>query len=457
MRTSSHSTESLLSATALEQARLIRERRVGVEELVELYLGRIERLNPRLAAFVSVFGTRARAEARRKDRRRPAGALPPFWGVPTGVKDLNMVRGSFAKMGSRAWRWLWTPIDDLTVTALRRAGFVLLGKLSTSELALMPVVETDLHAPTRNPWNDEHTAGGSSGGSGAAVAADLLPIAQGSDGAGSIRIPAALCGLVGMKVSRGRVPNPHHRVDRFAMSAIGPLARDVDDAAAMLDALRGVDPASSSSWLRAATTPPRPLRIRVVTDAPVGRTDPEVAAAVRRMAGQLADLGHHVEEGTPLRAEIGEFLPIYQQGAAGAPVLCERALQPVTRWLRDAGRRLPRGAARTAFGTLVDRTTRWYGDTEVLLTPTTPVPAPHVGAWRDLPPDQAFEQAAPLGAFTAAWNMTGQPAISLPAGLTSAGLPIGAQLVGRAGEDETILALARQVHASLAIRTSAAA
>ncbi len=449
MRTPSHSSD-LLSLSALAQARLIRERKLGAEELVELYLGRIERLNPRLAAFVSVFGARARAEARRKDRRRRGGAdLAPFHGVPIGVKDLNLARGAFARMGSRAWKWLWSPVDDLTVKSLRRAGFVLLGKLSTSELALMPVVDTDLHPPTRNPWNDEHYAGGSSGGSGAAVAADLLPIAQGSDGAGSIRIPAALCGLVGMKVSRGRVPNPHGGVDRFAMSTIGPLARSVDDAAALLDALCGRDPASPGSWLQAAARPPRPLRVRMVTDAPVGATDPEIAEAVKRVARALAELGHHVEEGAPMRAEIDEFLPIYQKMAAGAPVLFERSLQPVTRWLRDAGRGRTHAEVRAVFEGLVARVTAWFGDTDVLLTPTTPIPAPRVGAWRGLSPEQVFHAAAPLGAFTAAWNMAGQPAASIPAGLTRAGLPIGAQLVGRAGQDEIILALARRLEAAL--------
>lgn len=429
--------------STLAQAQRIRRRELGAYELVAAYLDRIARLNPRISAFVQVLDSRARAEARRKDQRSTERA--PFHGVPIAVKDLNLVRGAYARMGSRAYSWLWSPIDDLTVTALRRAGFVLMGKLSTSELALMPVVETDLHPPTRNPWSPEYSAGGSSGGSGAAVASGMLPIAQGSDGAGSIRIPAACNGLFGFKPSRGRVPNPHLRVDRMAMSAIGPLARGVEDGAALLDALCGRDPESAGSFLRASRVPPPRLRVRVVTESPVASTDPEIAAAVRRTAGLLADLGHLIEEGPPLVASIDEFLPIYQRLAASSPVLFESKLQPVTRWLRAAGRQYPEASIRRSFAELSARATAWFGDIDVLLSPTSPVPPPRVGAWEQMPPEAAFRAAAPMGAFTAMWNLTGQPAASLPVGLLRNGLPIGVQLTGRPDADERLLSLCRQL------------
>lgn len=435
--------DDLQPLTALELAARLRDG-LSAEAACAYYLGRIARENGELQAFVSVFGERALATARKKDTLRARGGpLPPFHGVPIGVKDLNMARGSFARMGSRAWRYLWTPFDDLTVAALRRAGFVLLGKLATSELALMPVVETDLHPPTRNPWRRSHSSGGSSGGSASAVAGGLLPIAQGSDGGGSIRIPSGFCHLFGFKPSRGRVPNPHLSVDRLAASAIGPLARSVDDAAALLDALSGRDPEAPGSFLVASRPPPRRLRIAMVVDAPLGETHPEAAAATRAAADRLRALGHTIEERGPVAITLDEFLPVYGRMAADAPVLLESKLQPVTRFLRALGRRHTRESIRQRFDDLAARVRAWMGDADAMLTPTSPVLAPRVEEFRDLPPEEAFRAAAPIGAFTAAWNVAGHPAASLPLAFSQSGLPIGVQLVGRMGEDELVLALAR--------------
>jgi amidase len=435
--------------SALDLARVVRDGSVSSAEVVSFYLDRIERANPRLQAFVSVFRSRALKAAHRKDRLRKEPGLPPFHGVPVGVKDLNLARASFARMGSRAWRWLWSPVDDLTVAALRRAGFVLVGKLSTSELALMPVVEPDLHPPTRNPWNPDYSAGGSSGGSGAAVAGGLLPIAQGSDGGGSIRIPAAFCHLVGFKPSRDRIPNPHLGVDRLRASAIGPLARSVEDAAAFLDALAGRDPLGSDSWLSVSRRPVKRMRVVMVTESPMGKTEPELVAAVRRVAEGLVGLGHRVEERAVLRITYEEFLPVYQRMAANAPVLLESKLQPISRWLRAEGRRHPRDEISERFAQIASRIIEWFGDdVDVMLTPTTPVSPPRVGAWNGMPPGEAFRCAAPIAAFTVGLNITGQPGVSLPAGFTAAGLPVGVQIIGRRGADETVLALAREMEAA---------
>jgi amidase len=188
----------ILRKSAIEQGGLIRSRALSSEELTEIYLNRIAELDPGLNAFVQVLGDEALRAARKADRDKP----PPgarFHGVPIGIKDLNAVRGSFMRMGSVAFSRFLSPADDLVVARLRRAGFIILGKTSTPELGALPVTEPDTHPPTRNPWDRNVTPGGSSGGSAAAVAADMLPIAQGSDGGGSIRIPAALCGLVGYK------------------------------------------------------------------------------------------------------------------------------------------------------------------------------------------------------------------------------------------------------------------
>ena len=271
----------VLSATALEQAALIRTRALSSESLARLYLDRIERIDPQLNAFVALFRRRALADARAKDRlTRAGGPLPAFHGVPIGIKDLNLVRWAWTRFGTRAALPIFSPVDDRTTASLRRGGFVILGKLATSELGAMPVTETDIHPPARNPWNLQRSPGGSSGGSGAAVAAGLLPIAQGSDGAGSIRIPSAFCHLYGIKPSRGRVANAFGKKDRDILYTCGPIARSVEDAAAMLDVLAGLDvgrphwaPAPRKPYRELLTEPLRPLRIRFTTRAPMGATD----------------------------------------------------------------------------------------------------------------------------------------------------------------------------------------
>ena len=235
-------TSSLHTLPALVLAKLVREGAISSEELVRHHLARIEAMNPSLSAFVTVFDDAVKV-ARRKDRERlrHCDSLPPFHGVPIGIKDLNAVRFTRTRFGSRGMPAIVLPFDDANVRPLRRAGFVILGKLSTSELGAMPVTEPDIHPPTRNPWSPTHTAGGSSGGSGAAVAAGMLPIAQGSDGAGSIRIPSSFCGLYGLKPSRGRVVNQFRFPDRRILYTSGPMARTVTDAAALLDVMAGID------------------------------------------------------------------------------------------------------------------------------------------------------------------------------------------------------------------------
>jgi amidase len=430
---------------------MIRRGEVSSEELVRGSLQRIAACNPRLQAFVSVLEGQALRTARRMDRRvrdlgRDPASLPPFWGVPIGIKDLNLVRGAFARMGSAAFTWLWSPVDDVTVADLRRAGFVIVGKTATSELAILPVVEPDIHPPTRNPLDEERTAGGSSGGAAAAVAAGLLPVAHASDGGGSIRIPASFCGLVGHKPSRGLLPNPYRRVERFGLSTNGVITRTVEDSAALLDVLSRRVPAQGGvgPFLSAARRPCPPLRVRLSTTPPIGATAPEVEAAVRRLAARLAALGHEVREAPPMTGTLAEFLPIYQRMAADAPVLREGRLQPLTRWLRAEGRRLRHPDVAAAREALAARVLSWFGDADVVLTPAVPVPPPRVGAFAGLPPQEHFARAAVLGAFTALCNLSGQPAISVPAG-RAGGLPVGAQLIGRPGEDATLLMLARQI------------
>ena len=458
------SPDEVWAVPALELARRVRARTVSSEELTRYFLGRIARHNPRLSAFVTVLEARALRHARAMDRAVAAGEpLAPFHGVPTAIKDLNLVRGTPTRMGSRAFRHFWSPIDDRVAAQLRRGGFVFLGKLATSELGAMPVTEPDIHPPTRNPWNLDHSSGGSSGGSSAAVAAGLLPLAQGSDGAGSIRIPASFCGLYGIKPSRGRVQNAFGFPDQEILYTDGPLARTVDDAAAMLDVLAGVTvgrphwaPPPPRPFAELARESPKGLRVRLVLENPVASVDPEAAAAARKIAQALERLGHAVEEWRPVEASFEEFLPVWQHLVASTPWVRWSKVQPITRWLGEAGRRVDAREIRAVKQRLVARALDWFEGADLVVSPTTPTPAPRVGSFRHADPAEAFRAAAPLGAFTAAFNLTGQPAASVPAGLSASGLPLGVQLVGRPLADATVLAVSRQLEEALPWRTLAA-
>ena len=449
-------TTDWLDASALEQARAIRERRVSSEELVRGYLARIERHNPRLNAFVEVGFERALRAARDKDAAlRRSRELPPFHGVPIGIKDMNLVRGYHARFGSRSLRYLRAVFDDRTVFSVRGAGFVILGKTATSELGAMPVTEPDIHPPTRNPWNEAFTAGGSSGGSAAALAAGLLPIAQGSDGAGSIRIPAAFCNLIGLKPSRGRVLNPYLRDDPRILYGCGPLARTIDDAAALLDVLSN-GPLRGSSVLAASRVTPRPLKIRYLVRSPIGTTHPEHERITLHALKLLEQAGHQISEIPPVGMSLDSFLPMWQRQLATAPYFRSK-LQPVTRYLVEAGEQISKRSADAQHDALVRRLEETFGDADAWVTPTVAVPPPRVGAYNHLPPARAFEAAAVLGAFTAAFNVTGQPAVSLPAGFSSEGMPVGVQLIGKLGQDGAVLALARQLEERLPAREHAPA
>jgi amidase len=426
---------------------LLRRREVSSVELVRASLDAIAARDREIAAFVDVSPRRALAAARRADARLAGGGeLPPFLGVPTGIKDHEPVRFHYTRIGSRAFRWLIAPFDGHVAMACKRAGFVIVGKTSTSELTILPIVDTELHPPTRNPHDLSRYAGGSSGGAAAAVAAGMLPIAPGADGGGSIRIPAALCGLVGFKPTRGALPNPYGRLDVAGISTIGPLARTVRDSAALLDALAARPDGTFARAVRGAV--PR-LRVRVLVEPPIEvAVDPEVAAATRAAARRLADAGHDVDDARPLVAGgLDEFLPIMARMVARVPMLpaMERSLQPVTRWMRERGRGVTRAEASDRARRMSARITDWFGDADVIVSPTVACLAPVVGSFRDLDGEGLFRAVAPLAAFTAPFNVSGQPAVSLPLSTTSRGLPIGLQLIGRAGADRLLLALSARL------------
>jgi amidase len=442
----------ILRKSAVEQGVLVRSRALSSEELTEIYLRRIAERDPEIHAFVQVLGDEALRAARKADRDKP----PPgarFWGVPIGIKDLNAVRGSFLRMGSRAFSRFLSPADDLVVARLRRAGFIMLGKTSTPELGCLPVTEPETHAPTRNPWDRSVTPGGSSGGAAAALAADMLPIAQGSDGGGSVRIPAALCGLVGFKPTQGIVENPFGMTDPDIVWTCGPIARSVADAAAMVDAMTD-PPADGIGFFEQSRRPLRRLKVCVATDTYVVPTEPEIRDETLRIARMVASLGHDVDERSTLSGvSVEEFIPIWQKNVARAPVLDWSETEPLTRWFAEGGKGLDVREVASKVASIAERVIAGFGDADVWIMPTVSVSPFPIGTLGGLPPLEAFHRAAHLGAFTAPFNVSGQPAISIPAGLSSKGHPIGVQLVGRKNDDGTILSLARALEEQIGWKT----
>jgi amidase len=333
---------------ATEQARLVREREVSPVELVELSLARIERLDSGLGAFVTVRGGEALAEARSMEGAAGDG---PFHGVPIALKDLDTTRGIRTTFSSPEFAEHVPDFDLAHVARTRAAGFVVVGKTNTPEFGTTAFTDSELNGPARTPWDRLRNAGGSSGGAAAAVAAGLVPVAQGSDGGGSIRIPASCCGLFGLKPSRGRVSNAPY-VPGIGLGSTGPLARTVLDAAAYLDVVRGYEwgdpfpaPEPERPFVEEVGADPGRLRVALTTASPLGTdVDPACAAAAREAAELLASLGHEVEEAAPDWGGDGlmdDFLPVWQSIPALYPVRDPSRLSPLNRWYLDGAAATP--------------------------------------------------------------------------------------------------------------------
>jgi amidase len=436
--------DEVLSLTALEQAARIADGTLTSRELVERYLDRIQRFDGELNACITVLASAARREADRADKLRAQGRIiGPFHGVPTAIKDHHLVRMTRTRLGSRAFDWLFTPMDDPFVATLRAAGFVVIAKTAMSELGILPIVETELQPPTRNPWNTTRTAGGSSGGAGAAIAAGLVPIAPGSDGAGSVRIPSSLHGLVGLKPTRGLVADPSNKIDTYGLASNGPMARSIDDAAALLDVMCVRD---RGDHLFRSRLPVRPLRIGLVLDPPVGELDPRIAARVELAAQRLRDAGHSVERRAGPQGTLDDFLPVYQRFVSRIPVLAPKRLGEFARWFWQSGRSVPESLADSLMRRFEQSGRDAMEGIDVMLSPTIGVPAFEALQFAHLEPEALFRAAAPLGAFTAIANVTGQPALTVPFGLVD-DMPVGVQLIGEHGADAQLFALARTLEA----------
>jgi amidase len=459
-----------LDATA--QAELVRREEARPIELVDAAIARIERLDGSLGAVVARCFERAREEA-----RSPALPRGPFCGVPFLLKDLGAhLAGDPAHSGMLALkRCGWREAGETHFAGkLRRAGLLSLGRTNTPELGLLPTTEPASHGATRNPWSLAHSPGGSSGGSAAAVAAGLVPAAHGSDGGGSIRIPASHCGLVGMKPTRGRCSFGPALGERWAgFSAEGFLARSVRDAAALLDVVAGAMPGDPY----AAAPPERPYRAELGADpgrlrvgfmpvAPrAGELHPDCRDAALAAARLLASLGHALEPAHPEALDepdaLAGFVAVVSSATAlaleqagekvGRP-LAQGDVEPLTWAVAELGRRL----AAPQYVAALQRNHAWSRRLaafwtergfDLLLTPTCAAPPPLLGHFAGEPgnPLQGYARAVPYSTFTSAFNVSGQPAVSLPLHWNAAGLPIGVQLVAAWGREDLLFRVASQL------------
>ncbi|MFR9779424.1 amidase [Micromonospora sp. MS34] len=447
--------------TALKQADAIRRGELSSLELVEHHLRRVDALGDTVGAFVTVTPERAREAARAADAV-PTDQRGPLHGVPTAIKDLTLTAGVRTTFGSAAFAEFVPPIDADVVRFMAEAGLVSLGKTTTSELGCSLYSEGRVAPPARNPWDLAYTAGGSSGGAAAAVAAGLVPVAQGSDGGGSLRIPAALCGLVGYKPSRGLVSGGPLGFGAFGLPTNGPLGRTVADVAALLDVMARPVPgepylppaAPADGYLAAARgTPRRRLRVGrfttpMLADEPV---HPDCVAAVDRAAALLAAAGHEVVEvPAPLGPAAWPLFEIvwYVLALSPVPVDRESDLLPLTRLLRERGAAIGAGPLLTALGELqaqVRLGVRRTAGCDLLLCPTLAAPQAPVGAFAALDPAEDFDRQRRFSPYCAIFNVTGDPSVSLPLHRTADGMPVGVLLTGRFGDDATLIATAAQL------------
>jgi len=457
--------DALAFLPATEVAARIREGAVSAREAVEGCLRRIETLDPQLGAFIEVDAERALDEAEAispHDER-------PFAGVPIAVKANIPIAGLCMNFASKFLSGHRPTHSAYLVRRLRAAGFVVVGTTNMPEFGILPTTESRHTGPARNPWDVTRTPGGSSGGSAAAVAAGLVPIAHGNDGGGSLRIPAACCGLVGLKPSRGRISRGPDLGDSFLASE-GVLSRTVVETAILLDVLAGYEP-GDATWAPRPAEPytlalrrnPGRLRIAMtVANAPDVDADPEVVHGVHEAARVLRDLGHEVEEAAPalpppesLDIFLQVFGPAVALGIAFGELLAGRPpeedeIEPLSRVILERAHELPSTgylAALAQLQLLARGTVAFFADYDVLLTPvlaSRPLPIGELHGCGD-DPLADLRRSGAFAPYTALFNVTGQPAVSVPIGFGEDGLPTAVQLVGHPLGEETLLQLAAQI------------
>lgn len=446
----------LVWRSALEVAALIRAKQVSPVEVTEAALARIGELNPRLNAFCLLAADAARARARDAEiavmKGEPVG---PLHGVPVSIKDVLFTRGMRTTGGSRLFAELIPEEDAIPVGRLRAAGAVILGKTTTSELGHKAVTESPLFGVTRNPWNLALTPGGSSGGAAAAVASGLGPLALGTDGGGSVRIPAAFCGVYGFKPSFGRVPHHGGFPGWHHVSHVGLLTRSVRDAAAMLDVVAGGDardrrslPREPGAYLDACAEDVKGLHVAWTPDLGYAAVDPRMLAVCENAAAEFESLGGHVEVVNPAWENPEDAFSTliaaqFYAALSGELPHAESRMDPtLVTFIRKGGSITTREylQAYDQIDAYWQEVQAFLARFDLLLMPTVavlPFPAD------ERPPREVAGQAtSPLGwmPFTYPFNLTGQPAASVPAGWTEDGLPVGLQIVGQRHADRTVLA-----------------
>ena len=456
--------------TVVELAAAIRRRELSPVEITGHYLDRIEALNADVGAFFTVTADLARDQAAEAEkavaRASDPASLPPLTGVPIPIKDLNMFAGVRQTLGSLAFAENVPAEDDHVTAALRAAGTVMPGKTATPELGLPCYTETEIGPAARTPWDLSRSAGGSSGGAGAAVAAGLAPAAQGSDGGGSIRIPASVCGLFGIKPTRGRISQAPLVPDLVGLGIDGPLTRTVADAALLLDVMVGNQDGDmytqpplpqGETFLGYASRGPGRLRIGRTMTHPVGdgAVHPDCAAAYEDASALLESLGHEVIDMDPPFGPdvVPAFEALWYAMATLAPLDAaqEEMLRPLTRYLRGRGKAM--SAADLVFAQAFLQITvrgawKTLNDYDLVLTPTLAQPPAPVGYFEEVEPAENFERQKRFTPFAAMYNVTGQPAVSLPLYWTADGLPIGVMLAAPMRGEATLISLSAQVEAA---------
>ena len=450
---------------AVELATALRARELSAVELLEDCLAAVDARNPELNAVVWRDDEAARAAARDADARIEAGQEAPFLGVPIPIKDLTAVAGWPLTYGSHGAGEELSEESELVVEALQRAGFVLCGRTNTPEFGPLTVAENSRYGNTVNPWDTGRASGGSSGGASAAVASGMFPIAHANDGGGSIRIPAAYTGLVGLKSSRGRIP----RRAQTWMGAVveGAITRTMADAAASLDAMAGPDtlawfnaPAPERPFAEEVGAPVEKLRIGLMAQAPLGLpTDPDCVEAARQAAALLEELGHEVVEvevGTISEELTPDFVTMTIGGIADYDGVDWSKVEPHNRHAYEAATDRVSAYEYVVAAQRLERLSRrevarWGRDFDLLLTPTSGILPPPTGqiltAQHAAPDQPVFETIASV-CFTAFGNITGLPAISLPLHWNDDGIPVGTMLTGGPFEEARLIRLGAQFEAA---------
>jgi amidase len=428
---------------------LLEQRQLNPRELTELYLRRIEQFDPHLRSFVSVRAEAALAEADAAVARLQAGERGPLLGIPVAVKDNLDIAGEPTAHGTEGPH---SPAasDCEAVRRLRDAGAIILGKTALCPLAAWGhFTASQANGVTRNPWNTDRSPGGSSGGSAAAVAGGLAPIALGSDGGGSIRIPSAFCGLFGLKPQRGRIPLSPSADHWYGCTVLGGLGRSVRDVAILDDVL-----AAQGSFSEAALRDPGHLRIgySLKPAIPGVKPSPQAVQAVLRTAELLRSLGHEVDETKLAHPQLlVTFTPRWSAGVAEDAELHPDGLDRRTRRLAAVGRRLRGRALRRSLGREVkvaSRLNEVFRNYDLVMTPTTAAPPPQAEISQGAGAFRTFNQASPYVCYTPTWNHVGQPAASVPAGFDDDGLPLAVQFAAPADGEPTIISLAAQIEAA---------